>query len=168
MTNWVGYNYSVLLINIFIYVFLLLNMFSIFFLFDLRYLKTLGDFKFVGSIKSISIYIVILLMSFAGIPPLFGFVSKFLIFLVFFKKSIWLLIIFFSFLNFFVIYFYLQNFRFLTAQVNYNNVLVSLNFTHSLNIITVICFLNFFNLFGIMFVDDFVLFFNSITNNSIF
>jgi NADH:ubiquinone oxidoreductase subunit 2 (subunit N) len=63
-------------------------MFSIFFLFDLRYLKTLSDFKFIGGIKSLSVYIVILLMSFAGIPPLLGFASKFLIFLIFFKKSV--------------------------------------------------------------------------------
>jgi hypothetical protein len=78
------------------------------------------------------------------------------------------LILFFSFLNFFVIYFYLQNFRFLTAQINYNNVLVSLNIVHSINIITIICFLNFFNLFGIMYIDDVILFFNSLTKNSIF
>ncbi len=62
-------------------------MFTIFFLFDLRYLKTLSDFKFIGSIKSISIYIVLLLMSFSGIPPLLGFVSKFLMFIIFFKNS---------------------------------------------------------------------------------
>lgn len=168
MSSWIDYNYSILLVNVVIYVLLLLNIFSIFFLFDLRYLKTLSDFKFVGSLKSISIYIVILLMSFAGIPPLLGFVSKFLIFLIFFKKSIWFLITFFSFLNFFVIYFYLQNFRFLTSKVNYNNVLVSLNFISSYSMITIICFLNFFNLFGIVFIDDVLLYFNFFTKNFMF
>lgn len=143
-------------------------MFSVFFLFDLRYLKTLSDFKYVGSLKSISVYIVILLMSFAGIPPLLGFVSKFLIFLVFFKKSIWSLIFFFSFLNFFVIYFYIQNFRFLVSKVNYNNLLTSLDFSSSFNLILIICFLNFFNLFGIIYIDDFLLFFNFISKNFMF
>jgi len=143
-------------------------MFSIFFLFDLRYLKTLSDFKYIGSLKSISVYIVILLMSFAGIPPLLGFVSKFLIFLVFFKKSIWFLIFFFSFLNFFVIYFYIQNFRFLVSKVNYNNLLTSLDFSNSFNLILIICFLNFFNLFGIIYIDDFLLFFNYISKNFMF
>jgi len=143
-------------------------MFSIFFLFDLRYLKTLSDFKYLGSLKSISLYVVILLMSFAGIPPLLGFVSKFLIFLIFFKKSIWFLIVFFSFLNFFVIYFYIQNFRFLVSRFNYNNLLVSLNFLNSNSLVLMVCFFNFFNLFGILFIDDLILFFNFISKNFLF
>lgn len=165
ISNWIDYNYSVLMLNIIMYVFLLFNMFSIFFLFDLKYLKTLSDFKFVGSLKSVSVYIVILLMSFAGIPPLLGFVSKFLIFLIFFKKSIWFIIVLFSLINFFIIYFYLQNFRFLTSKINYNSVLVSLNFTNCYNMLIIVCFLNFFNLFGLLFVDDVLLYFNFFTKN---
>jgi NADH:ubiquinone oxidoreductase subunit 2 (subunit N) len=109
-----------------------------------------------------------LLMSFAGIPPLLGFVSKFLIFLIFFKKSIWFLIVFFSFLNFFVIYFYIQNFRFLVSRFNYNNLLVSLNFLNSNSLVLMVCFFNFFNLFGILFIDDLILFFNFISKNFLF
>lgn len=153
------------MLNIVIYVLLLINIFGIFFLFDLRYLKTLSDFKYVGTLKSISLYIVVLLMSFAGIPPLVGFVSKFMIFLVFFKKSLFMLVFFFSILNFFIMYFYLQNFRFLTAKVNYNNVLTSLNFFNSSNLITTVCFLNYINLFGIIYADDLLLYFYYLTCN---
>lgn len=162
------YSFSVILLNIFVYVYLLINMFTIFFLFDLRYLKTLSDFKFIGSVKSISIYVVLLLMSFSGIPPLLGFVSKFLMFIVFFKNSSWFIVIFFSLFNFFTIYFYIQNFRFLVSKVNYNNMLFSQNIHTSFSIIFLLCFFNFFNLFGLLYIDDFVLIFNFISKSFLF
>lgn len=166
--SWSNYNYSILLFNIFAYVFLLFNIFSILFLFDLKYVKTLGDFKFIGSLKSLSIYVVIILMSFSGIPPLLGFASKFLIFLNFFSKSFWILIIFFSFLNFFVIYFYLQNFRFLVSKVDYNSAIISLTFVSSYDLIVVLNFLNLINLFSIAYTDDILLYFNFLTKNFFF
>jgi len=168
LNSWSDYNYSIILLNVFFYVVLLLNIFSIFFIFDLNHLKTLNDFKFIGSIKSISIYIILLLMSFAGVPPLLGFISKFSVFLIFFRKSIWIFIFLFSFFNFFVIYFYSQNFRFLVSKNTKNNTLTSFNYKNANNLFLIIIFFNFFNLFSILYVDDFLLFFNFFSKNFFF
>ena len=52
----------------------------------------------------------------AGIPPLMGFVGKFLLFNFLFLSQKYIYIIVFSSLNFFSIYFYIQNLRFLVSK----------------------------------------------------
>jgi len=81
------YVFALLLLNIFIYLSILINMFFIFFIFDIKYVKTLSELKFIGNLQSFSIYVVIILLSFAGVPPLLGFTGKFLIFITLFSKS---------------------------------------------------------------------------------
>lgn len=115
-TNFSEYFLGIITFNILIYVILLYSLCSLFFLFDLKYVKTLTDLKSMNFIDSVSLFIVISLLSLAGIPPLVGFCSKFLLFVYFLKKTNIALLFFFVFFNFFAMFFYLQNTRFLVAK----------------------------------------------------
>lgn len=159
------YIFSLLLLNITVYLILLFNVFFIFFLFDVKYVKTLSELKFLGNTTSISIFLVISLMSFAGVPPLLGFSGKFLIFLTLFSKSSWLFIVFFGIVNIFLIYFYIQNFRFLSAKRIYDKTLHSMNLIRSNTFVNILVYLNFFNVFSIFFIEELIIFFNSLSSN---
>ena len=115
------YYLSILIFNLLSYILILYNIFLLFFLFDLKYVKTLNDLKIFGSLPFITISIVIILLSFAGIPPLFGFISKFLSFILLVSKNNFFLIFIFLLSNLFIIYFYIQNLRFLISKKIYNN-----------------------------------------------
>jgi NADH:ubiquinone oxidoreductase subunit 2 (subunit N) len=146
------YTYSLFLLNITIYLFLLFNIFALFFLIDIRFVKTLNELKLVGGIQSFSIFVVLTLMSFAGVPPLFGFSGKFLIFITLFSKSNWLFIFLFSFLNIFLMYFYIQNFRFITTKKINDRVFFKNNFGNNDLLISILMGFNFINLFGIIYI----------------
>jgi NADH:ubiquinone oxidoreductase subunit 2 (subunit N) len=77
--------FTLVFLNVFVYIFLLLLIFGLFFIFDLRSIRTLNELKFFGGLSFISINIAIILLSMAGLPPLFGFMSKFLFFIFFLK-----------------------------------------------------------------------------------
>jgi NADH-quinone oxidoreductase subunit N len=79
--------FTLILLNIYIYIYLLFNLFGLFFLFDLRYLRTLNELKNCGSIVFISITLTLILISLAGVPPLLGFIGKFLLFIFLIKSS---------------------------------------------------------------------------------
>lgn len=91
ITNY--YNYlifdglTLVILNLFIYVFNIFNLFGLFFLFNVKYIKTLNELKNYGGLIFLTISIIILLLSLAGIPPLFGFIGKFLLFIFFMKSS---------------------------------------------------------------------------------
>ena len=143
----------------------MLNIFFIFFMFNTKILKTLNELKYAYNIQFISISLILVFLSLAGIPPLSGFLSKFLIFIHIFFKSNIILFILFIFLNTFVIYFYIQNLRFMISKkisniFNLNNYFVYLNsnYTNNINI------LNFFNLISIFYVEDFLIYLNLISS----
>lgn len=159
------YSFSLIMFNILSYIFILFNMFLLFFIFDMKYLKTLNELKFFGNLPLISIVLVILLLSFAGFPPLLGFISKFLVFIYIISKSNYLFLFVFLFSNMFVIYFYIQNLRFITSKnINnkffFKNSLVYLND----NIIYIINFFNFFNVLAIFYFEEFLIFLNLLTS----
>lgn len=162
------YVYSLFLLNITIYLILLFNIFALFFLIDVRFVKTLNELKFVGGIQSYSVFIVLSLMSFAGIPPLFGFAGKFLIFISLFSSSNWFFVFFFSFLNIFLMYFYIQNFRFLTTKKINEKVLFNNRFEVNNVLGSTLIILNSLNLFGILYVEEFLIFFNYIGSSMFF
>lgn len=162
------YVYSLFLLNITVYLILLFNIFALFFLVDIRFVKTLNELKFVGGIQSYSVFIVLSLMSFAGIPPLFGFAGKFLIFISLFTSSNWFFVFFFSFLNIFLMYFYIQNFRFLTTKKINEKVLYSNNFDTNNSVLFILVLLNSVNLFGILYIEEFLIFFNYIGSSMFF
>ena len=165
-TQFLEYGYSLFIINIIFYIFLLLLIFSIFFLFDLSSIKTLSDLKNFNTIFFINFSLVLCLLSLAGIPPLSGFAVKFLTFMFLFLSSNYLVIFYFALINFFFLFFYVQNIRLLISTNNSESTKLLLNFhkKNSLNsgFLNIIIFLNFFNLAGIFFLEDILLYFNYI------
>lgn len=144
---------------------MMLNTFYIFFLFDTKIFKTLNEVKYAYNIQFITVSIVLIFLSLAGIPPLSGFLSKFLIFIQIFFKSNIVLFLFFLFLNTFAIYFYIQNLRFLISK-KISNIFILKNFFVILSNPAVyrINLLNFLNLTSIFYVEEFLFYYNLISS----
>ncbi len=136
--------------------------FCLFFIFDLKYFKTLNELKGLANYTFITTSLIVLLMSIAGIPPLFGFVGKFLIFIFIFFKKQFILIFFLIFFNFFAMYFYIQNLRFLVKKnLSRTPFIIKNNRAYiNFNLVFIIVSLNFLNLFGFLFTEDFLIFIN--------
>jgi NADH:ubiquinone oxidoreductase subunit 2 (subunit N) len=118
---------ALILLNIYIYIYLLLNLFIYLFVFDLKHIKSLIDLKKINNITFMHINVLLIFLSFAGIPPLMGFLSKFLIFIYIFYKNNILFFLIFLIANMFIIYFYLQNLKFLVSKSSSNLFLIKLN-----------------------------------------
>ena len=112
----VEYYFFIIMFNALIYTALLSVFFAIFFLFDYRLFRTLNEYKFFRTTGFINTSLVILFLSLAGIPPLAGFLSKFLLFYLLFLSKIQVFIISMLIFNLFVMYFYLQNIRFVYSK----------------------------------------------------
>ena len=83
------YGLSIVLLNIIVYITLLFSMFSLIFIFDLRFFRTLNELKSFGNLQFFLMTVILTLFSMAGIPPFSGFVTKFLMFIfIFLKKNI--------------------------------------------------------------------------------
>jgi NADH:ubiquinone oxidoreductase subunit 2 (subunit N) len=157
------FSVSIIYLNIITYLFLNFAIFSLIFLFDTNFLISLNDLKKFGNLKFFSLTIILIFLSFAGVPPTLGFVSKSLIFLFIFFKKFYLFFISISFLNFFLIYFYIKNIRFLVSKSEkkpflFNNNYASLNS----NFIFFLNFINFFNLLGLFYIEDLIIFLDNI------
>ena len=91
----------------------------------------------------------------AGIPPLMGFVGKFLLFNFLFLSQKYIYIIVFSVLNFFSIYFYIQNLSFLISKTQPMYFLVSGFYVFlNKNLLNILVLLNFLNFFSILYFED--------------
>lgn len=129
------------------------------FLYDVKKIKTLNNLKVFNRVNFISITVVLSLLSMAGIPPLAGFVGKFLLFNFLFFMQKYFIILLFSFLNFFSIYFYIQNLRFLIAKTQPNFFLIRGFYVFfNKNLINLIVLLNLLNFFSIFYFEDFLYF----------
>jgi NADH:ubiquinone oxidoreductase subunit 2 (subunit N) len=159
------YGISLILLNITIYIILLFILFGVLFLFDIKFFKTLNEFKGFGSLIFLSVTVLVALLAMAGIPPMLGFVGKFLMFIYFMFKQNYLIAIFFTFFNFFVIYFYIQNIKFMVTKSSTSFFIVKNNFIYfNYNFIYFIVLLNFFNFFGIFFCEDILFFFSFVSS----
>lgn len=141
------------------------NIFFLLFLLDSKKIKTLNELKYAYNIQFISMSIILVFLSLAGIPPLSGFLSKFLIFIQIFYKSNTIFFLFFLFLNTFVIYFYIQNLRFLVSK-KISNIFIIKNFFINLNnnIIFNINILNTLNAFSFLIIEEFLIYSNLVSS----
>lgn len=112
----VEYSLSLFLFNIIVYLFLVTTVVLLLFLFDLRLFKSLNELKNVGNISFVTSAFVVTLLSMAGLPPLAGFIGKFMLIMFIFLKKQYALALFLVFFNFFALYFYLQNIRFIIKK----------------------------------------------------
>jgi len=159
------YGFSLILFNVTVYILLLFTLFGVLFLFDIRFFKTLNEFKGFGSLIFLSITTLITLLSMAGIPPMMGFVGKFLMFIYFLFKQNYFIAIFFTLFNFFIIYFYIQNIKFMVTKTSSNYFLLKNNFIFiNYNFVYFIVLFNFINFFGIFFCEDILIFFSYISS----
>lgn len=129
-------------------------------MFDLKYIKSLSDIKKFNRVTYIHTYIVLIFLSLAGIPPLMGFLSKFLIFIYIFYKNNILIFILFIFVNMFIIYFYLQNLKFLVSKNIEVFFLTKLNKFFKFKINNFLNFLNFFNVTLFIYLEDVLIYIN--------
>lgn len=141
--------------NIYIYIYILYIFFSLLFLYDLKKIKTLNNLKVLNKYNFVSLTTVLIFLSMAGIPPLMGFVGKFLLFNYLFLSQKYFFIIIFSFLNFFSIYFYTQNLRFLITKTQPVYFLIGGFYVFfNKGLLNILVLLNFFNFFSILYFED--------------
>jgi NADH:ubiquinone oxidoreductase subunit 2 (subunit N) len=155
------YGFGLLFINICVYLFLLALLFSVFFFFDLSYFRSLNEIKGLNSYNFLTMSVAFALLSLAGMPPLLGFVGKFLLLIFLAYKNQFLLFIAFSLINLFMIYFYVQNLRFLVSKSSSTILNVRGYFAAiDIRLVNLVVVLNFFNVFGIFFFEDFLILIN--------
>ena len=146
---------SLVFFNACVYVYLLYTFFCVLLLFNITEFKTLNSLKNLGKLNVATITTIMVLLSVAGIPPLAGFVGKFLILNFLLFKQFFYFVVLFSLVNFFTLYFYLQCLRFLIAR-SQTNIFILLNTRAFLNkvVVTLLVLLSLFNFFGILFFSD--------------
>lgn len=114
-----------------------------------NYNNELSSSNFISQIK---FALIMSILSLSGLPPLFGFFSKFFIILLLSFKTQWFLLFFFAVFNLFSLYFYFQQLRYI-AQDNkkkeFNILLHSVYLNYNLLFIFslfvfIICFGGFF------------------------
>lgn len=156
--------FSVLFLNIFIYLFSITTFFLIFFFFDLNNYINLNSIKNFSSNNFLYISIILTFLSLSGMPPMSGFCGKFIFSIFFLLKSNLFYFILFVFINLFLIYFYMQNFRFLIKKTsdssNFFN--TSSYYLINYNLLSFIVFLLILNLFSIFFLNEIYLIFHSL------
>lgn len=146
---------SVLFIHLLCYLVLLYNLFSLFFLFDVRYVKTLVELKYTNYNDTLNILLILILLSLAGMPPLLGFCSKFLLFSIYFSAQNYYIVFLVFIFNLFSIYFYLQNLRFVTIKKFRHYFVVKNNYIFiNSTLLLIVILLSTINITAFLFVDD--------------
>ena len=160
---YVEHSFGLFLFNIFIYLFLATTVVLILFLFDLRLFKSLNELKNIGHLNFITLVFVITLLSMAGLPPLAGFIGKFLLIMFIFLKKQYALALFLVIFNFFALYFYLQNIRFLIRKHKSKTPYIfRKNYVYwNIPFISWITLFSFFNLTSLFFVEDALILFEN-------
>jgi len=122
-------------------------------------IKTLNLFSSIGYNYTLTKFLIISLLSSAGIPPFVGFFSKIFIFILLSNSYMSIFFVVFFLLLFTSLYFYLQTIRFLnTSNLQNRNVVVTQTAHHSV-VVFYCCFPTMFILiFGFLFVDDLFVF----------
>lgn len=101
---------------------------------------------------------ILALLSLAGMPPLIGFVGKFVLLVFIVLTNNYLFFVLVVFVNLFMLYFYIQNIRFIISKnsTNLNNVKNNYVFL-DFKLINVVCFINAINVIGLFTFEDLLL-----------
>lgn len=155
---------SILFLNILVYLFSITTFFLIFFFFDLNNYINLNSIKIFSSNNFLYMSIIFTFLSLSGMPPMSGFCAKFIFSVFFLLKSNLFYFILFVFINLFLIYFYMQNFRFLIKKSpnNFSFFNTTSFYLINYNILSFIVFLLFFNMFSIFFLNEIYLVLHSL------
>jgi len=132
--------------------------FSVFFVFRINLIQNLSSLRLLNTHKFFVVIVMLTFLSLAGIPPLLGFIGKFMLLMVIICTNNYLLFVFLSLINLFTLYFYLQNTRFIITK-NSPKTLNTINggVSFSYKPITLICFINSLNFLGIFIFEDFLI-----------
>lgn len=152
---------ALIIFNICVYIILTVGIFSSILIIADKSYSTLNKFKQIQEYYFLFVTIILLLLSLAGVPPLLGFIGKFLLYIQLLAyKSYYLFFIFFIF-NVFVLYFYIQNVRFMVSK-NTNKITNSFNLSNTMydSVFFFLIVLMFFNMFGILYFDNFLIYLN--------
>jgi len=96
----------------------------------------------------ISVFVALIFLSFAGVPPLLGFFGKFLIFLSFIVEYNYIVLFFVLLLSIVSGFYYVRMIRFIFFNVIKNDTLI-----FNISVIVPFVLLSLFNLFFIFFFD---------------
>ena len=150
---------SIVYLNIISYIYLNFAFFALIFIFDTKQFISLSDLKNLGNLQFFSVTVILLFLAFAGVPPTLGFVSKSLIFVFIFLKKFFFFFFFISVVNFFIIYFYIKNLRFLVTKSNNFNFIFNKNYScFNQNLVLFVNIINFINLLSIYYIEDLIIF----------
>lgn len=150
-----NYTMSLLVFNIFVYIMLSSALFIILLVVSDKTYSTLNKLKYLQEFHSLFIITLLLLLSLAGIPPLLGFIGKFMLYIQLLAyKSFYLFTLFLLF-NVFILYFYIQNIRFMVSKNNssFRTSVTTFNLNYEFFFATLI-FITFFNVFGIFYFES--------------
>jgi NADH:ubiquinone oxidoreductase subunit 2 (subunit N) len=155
----VEYGLGLLVLNILVYLALMALIFGIFFIFQINLIQNLSALRLLNSHKFFSIIIILAFLSLAGVPPLLGFIGKFLLLMLIISTNNYLVFVFLSFINLFTLYFYLQNTRFIITknQSQIQNV-INMGINFSYKPINIVCLINSINFLGIFIFEDILIY----------
>jgi NADH-quinone oxidoreductase subunit N len=151
------YVFSILILII--YIFLVLTFLILLNTFDVRFIKNLNDLKKFGTLFPFNLFFIVIILSFAGVPPLFGFSIKLILFLFVINGTAIFYIILLTLFNFFTLYFYVQNVRYVINNSKNNYYVYSNYFAHISDISIFLLLIAFgVNILGILYLTDFLSF----------
>ena len=152
-------SFTLIVLNIIVYIFLSIALFTVLLLLNDKSYSTLNKLKNLNEFYFLFVTTLLLLLSLAGVPPLFGFVGKFILYIQLLSTKSFFLFILFLLFNVFILYFYIQNIRFMVTK-NINKTRNSLFFSNNSYefIIAFLLLIMFFNIFGIFYFENFLIY----------
>lgn len=148
------------------YMFFTLNFFSILFSTTTNSLWYLTDLQLFNSLPLVNTSILILFISYAGLPPSLGFFSKLSLIFNFLVNQDFILFLIVLMSSFYIIYFYLQNYRFFgfsLSSYDYINNLVNYRYIEKFS--SSYIFFIFWSTMSVFFYNDIYVFTNIINFN---
>lgn len=109
------YIYAVIILNMLVYIYTITAFVSILILFNQSTLISTSQFGNINSIRFIKSSLVFVIFTLAGVPPTIGFLSKLLSCILIFNNNSIVFISIFLFINFFMLYFYIQQLLYLVT-----------------------------------------------------